>query len=65
MNNKLKNKYFKLKLFNKDYSPSNSFSNKSKENSNVNSCINNKYNKMFNNVNTSCGNYNSSLYNND
>ena len=65
INNKLKHKYFKLKLFNKDYSPSNSFSNKSKENSNVNSCINNKYNKMFNNVNTSCGNYNSSLYNND
>jgi len=65
INNKLKHKYFKLKLFNKDYSPSNSFSNKSKENLNVNRGINNKYNKMFNNVNTSCGNYNSAFYNND
>ena len=27
INNKLKHKYFKLKLFNKGYSPSNSFSN--------------------------------------
>ena len=65
INNKLKQKYFKLKIFNKDYSPDNSFSRKSHDNSHVNSCINKKYNKIFKNINTSCGNYNSSLYNND
>ena len=65
INNKLKQKYFKLKIFNKDYSPNNSFYKKSKKNFHVNSSINNKYNKIFRNNNTSCENYNSSFYTND
>ena len=65
INNKLKHKYFKLRIFNKDYSPDNSFYKNSKEKYHVNNCINNKYNKNFNNFNTSCGNYKSSFYNND
>ena len=65
MNNKLKQKYFKLKIFNKDYSQNNSFSNKSKDIYSVNSYINKKYNKIFNNINTSCAYSSSSFYNND
>ena len=65
INNKLKQKYFKLKLPKKDYSPNNSYSKNSEENYHVNSCINNKFNKIFKNINNSCGNYNSSLNNND
>ena len=60
---KKKQNYFLSKYFRKDNNLNISSSNISTDN--INSYLDKKYNKIFNNTNTSCGYYNSSLVNTD